>query len=341
MTPHFIFTIFFVVASLFTSHAFAESVTGNQLSLLPAQSVAPTSVPAALATALGEKPVNGMAFDGEGRLWLLQADALYSYDPKLETVRRLVLPTTARDGSLGQLHVDGNLVFVASQRSLYIAQLSPQKLWRLHHPLFHGGKSLGFSGQGDRLTWLHSDAAMRIDRYGKSLSALDLGPDVPNAETACLGIDDRTLWLVTPPNRAHESRVFALDLKVKRARATALDVLREPLIKMSCTDEGVLITTARSARLFGESKQTARKIPVLSQEPLVGAAFSPTDHYYLSAHGRLFRFVLSNKESHLMYLDWQSHSSMDAAIIATSSISNGSNWIAIAQKSKLALFQLP
>jgi hypothetical protein len=137
------------------------------------------------------------------------------------------------------------------------------------------GASLGFSGSGDEVHWIHSSGVLWIDRYGRKLQAR-----MPLAEARP---GDRGEYF--PGSRAY---VYARESQVLRrlaaesplATPTVLWDARQPILDFTFAGEGFVGITARFAFFLDKEGRFLRSSPVEGRRRVVGFRVTQAEHVF-------------------------------------------------------------
>ena len=270
-----------------------------------------------------------MKFDSQGDLWMAGQRQVWHWDLIANKLRRIELsaklPETHRLSALGS---DGLSLYVASTSGLFQLTWEPLRIFHYQLNDSSNGFSLGFSGSGDRLAWLHASGVYRIDRYGKALIKLRGLDFIRQRDQVHYAPKANALWLlrknhlmlvkdVGPQNAAQV---------VYQAKGRLKDILQ--------WEDRIVTFTSRSVLFFTEGGQLIQSVPVASGRRLMALAFSPQHHHYLFDDGVIETYNLTEQTRTSFVLP-------EKALQKSAKIAVWEDRVALLNGAKPRLFRLP
>lgn len=235
-------------------------------------------------------PASDAVLAGSSTLWFLGKQNLWSWRLADGRLSRIALPK----GEWQRLFFDGLSVYAAGTTGLFQVQVAQKRLFSYDIPKVSGaagpGDALGFGGEGDELWLLHARALMKIDRYGKTLTAKLPGAAVQKGDLLAFDSERQTLWI------ARGKQLIAAPFQ---AESKVVVTAKHHLDGLAYAPGQVVLHTEHSVfRIDAATMKPLKSIPVQGGRKLTAMAIGKEHHAYAFDDHLLEVFDLKAKVAH-------------------------------------------
>jgi len=222
--------------------------------------------------------------------WILGKTCLWKIEINNKKLKKICLGSS----NLRHITFDGINLFVASDYQLFQINTHDYKTFRFAGNQMEIGKSIGFSGEKDKILWLTSRAIFRIDRYGKAIIPISREIFDEKDMIRFFSELDKSIW-TTKGNKIEK---YFVESKLTKE----IMVIDKPIQTFQHTEQTIFFSAGADLFLLDLMGNVRKKITIKNSAIINSFLITKWRHFFLFNEDYLQVFNIRKKSDRIFRL---------------------------------------